>query len=197
MSFKLIKGLPMSIPRTAGILKIFEDLPENLKAYLSHFPSLARDYPWEVSISYLFAQTELAQNMTVYGTVVKLHRVDSSVAKSTVDSHHMTRNRFRELYKIITNTEISAEAITSVKDAEKIRDRILHGKNVSDSDKRKSVVSILEYARLLNEQVFEDAGFRPFGSMQGYKGRAISLDKSTSKWVLTGIGLIGVKKAQT
>lgn len=186
----------MSIPRTAGILKIFEAKPEGLKAYLPHFKSLAKDYPWEVSISYLFAQTELAQNMTVYGAVVKLHRVDSTIARSTVDGHHMTRNRFRDLYKIIIDKEISDEAIKSATEAEKIRDRILHGKIVSDSDKRKAVVSILQYAELLNEQVFNDAGFRPFGSMQGFKGRAGSLDKSTSRWVLTGMGLIGTKTTQ-
>jgi hypothetical protein len=180
--------------RTAGILRLFESLPENLQNYLRHFPGLACDYPWDVSISYLFAQTELAQNMIVYGGVVKLHRVDSAIAKSTVDSHHMTRSRFRELYKIIIAKNISAEAIENAKDAEKIRDRLLHGKRVSDADKRKAVISILNYAHLLNEQVFEDAGFRPFGSMQGFKGRATSLDKSTSKWVLTGMGLIGAKK---
>ena len=187
----------MPILRTAGILRLFETFPENLRAYLSHFPNLARDYPWDVSISYLFAQTELAQNMTVYGAVVKLHRVNSTIAKSTVDNHHMTRTRFRELYKITMGKDISEEAITKAKGAEKIRDRILHGKTVSDSDKRKAVISILEYANLLNEQVFEDAGFRPFGSMQGFKGRATSLDKSTSQWVLTGMGLIGAKKPVT
>lgn len=128
---------------------------------------------------------------------MKLHKVDAVVAKSTVNSHHMTRDRFRELYKIITNKEISAEAIKSAKDAERIRDRILHGKQVTDSDMRKAVVNILNYARLLNEQVFDDAGFRPFGSMKGFKGRATTLDKSTSKWVLTGMGLIGSKKAKT
>ncbi len=183
----------MPIPRTAGILKLFEALPESLRAYLSHFPSLATDYPWDVSISYLFAQVELAQNMTVYGAVVKLHRVNSTIARSTVDNHHMTRTRFRELYKITMGKDISQAAVAKAKEAEKIRDRILHGKTVSDSDKRKAVVSILEYANRLNEQVFLDAGFRPFGSMQGFKGRATSLDKSTSKWVLTGMGLIGAK----
>jgi hypothetical protein len=176
---------------------LFENFPESLRAYLSHFPFLARDYPWDVSISYLFAQTELAQNMTIYGAVVKLHRVNSTIAKSAVDNHRMTRPQFRELYKITMGRDLSEEAIAKAKDAEKIRDRILHGKTVSDSDKRKAVVSILEYANLLNQQVFEDAGFRPFGSMQGFKGRATSLDKSTSKWVLTGMGLIGARKPPT
>lgn len=187
----------MRIPRTAGILSLFGRLPESLQSYLSHFPSLAQNYPWDVSISYLFAQTELAQNMTVFGGVVKLHKVNTTIARSTVDRHHMTRERFRELYKTIIGNAISADALVKAKDAEKIRDRILHGKTVSDADKRKAVVSILEYGNLLNEQVFVDAGFRPFGSMQGFKGRGVPLDKSTSKWVLTGIGLIGAKKSVT
>jgi hypothetical protein len=184
----------MAIPYTAGILKKFDELPENLKAYLSHFPDLVADeYPWDVSISYLFARIELAQNMTIYGGVVKLHRVHSAVAKSAIDRLHMTRPRFRELYKTIMDNPISDDAIIKSRDAEKIRDKILHGKKVSESDKRKAVVSVLEFANLLNEQVFEDAQFRPFGSMQGYKGRATPLDKSTSKWVLKGMGIITPK----
>lgn len=184
----------MPVLRTAGILNLFAGLPESLRDYFRHFPNLARDYPWDVTITYLFAETELAQNMIVYGGVVKLHKVDSTIAKSAVDRHHMTRKQFRDLYKTITGKSISEEAVSHAKDAEKIRDRILHGKNVSDSDKRQAVVSILQYANLLNEQVFEDAGFRPFGSMQGFKGRATALDKSTSKWVLKGIGLLGSKE---
>lgn len=187
----------MAVPRTAGILNKFDALPEDFRTYFKHFPSLAKDYPWEVSISYLFAMTELAQNMIVYAGVVKLHKVDSAIARSTVDKLHMTRSRFRELYKTIAEKEISKAAVEKAKDAERIRDRILHGKVVSDADKRKAVVSVLEYSSLLNEQVYEDAKFRPFGSMQGFKGRAASLDKSTSRWVLTGMGLIGIKAASS
>ena len=187
----------MAIPRTAGIKRLFEDLPESLQEYLSHFPNLvAHGYPWDVSISYLFARTELAQNMIVYGGVVKLHMVHSTIAKSAIDKLHMTRPRFRDLYKTIMDNSISNEAITKATEAERIRDKILHGKTVSESDKRKAVVSILEYANLLNEQVFVDAGFRPFGSMQGFKGRAGSLNKPTSKWVLTGMGVINTKKVK-
>ena len=181
------------VPRTAGILKQFDALPKALKDYFEHFPSLAKDYPWEVSISYLFAQTELAQNTTVFAAVVKLHKVNAKMTWSTVNRHHMTRDRFRELYKTVCGESISKDAIEKAKSAEKVRDQILHGKDVSEADKRMAVVSILEYAHLLNEQVAKDAGFRPFGSMQGFKGRAASLDKPTSRWVLIGMGLIGSK----
>lgn len=125
---------------------------------------------------------------------MKVHKVDAEIAKSIVNDHHMSRPRFRELYKIIVGKDIAKDTVTRATDAEKIRDRILHGKQVSDEEKRKAVVSILEYANLLNEQASKDAGFRPFGSMQGFKGRASSLDKSTSRWVLTGMGLVGGNK---
>lgn len=181
----------MATLRTAGIIRLFESFPDSFRGYFNHFPRLAKEFPWDVSIGYLFSQTELAQNMTIYGAVVRTHRVDATIARSVIDSHHMTRDRFRELYEIILDKQIDGDTVAKAKVAEAVRDRILHGKSVPESDKRKAVVSILEYANLLNEQVNSDAGFRPFGSMQGFKGRAASLDKSTSRWVLTGMGLIG------
>lgn len=177
----------------ARILSSFDRYPDSFKCYFNHFPSLARDYPWDVSISYLFAKTELAQNITIYSAVVKCHRVEASMAKSSIDTLHMTRARFCELYNVTMGTKISTDAIAESEIAEKVRDRILHGKTVSESDRRKAVVSVLEYANLLNEQVAIDAGFRPFGSMQGFKGRGQSLDRPTSRWVLIGMGLIHVK----
>ncbi len=180
----------MAILRTAGLVKYFESLPDPLKKYFVHFPKLVFEYPSEVSLSYLFAQIELAQNMIVYGGVVKLHKVDSEIARSAVNSHHMTRERFRNLYKVITEKNIKKETVDHSKKAENVRDRILHGKKVSDEEKRDAIHHALQYAALLNEQALTDVGFRPFGKMKGFKGRAKSLEKSTSKWVLAGIEII-------
>ena len=83
------------------------------------------------------------------------------------------------------------ETIAKIESAQKTRNKILHGKTVSDADKRRAIISILEYAEAFNEEVSAVAGFRPFGSLQGFRGAAQSLDKSTSRWVLKGIGLIG------
>jgi hypothetical protein len=187
-------ALATAIPRKAGILKRYHELPIDLKEYLKHFPGLANDYPWNVSISYLFAQLELSQNMIIYGAVVKIHRVDAVMARAAINKHHMTRTRFRDLYKIVIGKSIRAAATELAKDAELIRDQILHGKPVSDGNKRKAVVSTLEYISLLNEQVYVDAKFRPCGSMKGFKGRAKPLDKKTSRWVLIGMGLYEKQK---
>ena len=66
----------MSTPRTRGILRKFEALPDEIKVYFKHLPRLAEEFPWDVSIGYLFSLVELAHNMTIYCGVVKLHRVD-------------------------------------------------------------------------------------------------------------------------
>jgi hypothetical protein len=183
----------MNAPSKVAVRKKYDDLPDGLKKFLEHFPSLADDYPWEVVLGYLHSQIELAQNKAVHGVIVRKHRVNSELARSTVDKYHMTRTGFRELYKKISGTPVSQAAIEKSKEAESVRDKILHGKRVTDREKRSAVLSALEYAGLLNEQVFSDAGFKPFGDMRGFKGRAEPLDKGTSRWLLIGMGLISHK----
>lgn len=187
----------MSIPRTAGMIDVYSALPQPLQEYFVHFPKLVEDFPHEVALSYLFAQIELAHNMTIYCGVVKCHCVNADVARNSVNAHHMTRERFRDLYRLIMdNKRIEAGALEKAISAEKVRDKILHGKKVQPADKREAIVNSLEYATQFNEQVFRDAGFRPFGRLSGFKGRAKALDKSTSRWVLMGIGLISPKKTR-
>lgn len=179
----------MPVPRTRGIINKFDALPAEIKIYFEHFPKLAQEFPWDVSISYMFSLVELAHNMTLYCGVVKRHRVDSTLARTAVDNHHMTRSGFRDLYETIFGKRSEKDTADKIAEAEKIRDRILHGKKVSEADKRKAVVDILEYAEAFNAEVQSLAGFKPFGSLQGFKGRAEALDKSTSRWILKGIGL--------
>jgi len=52
------------------------------------------------------------------------------------------------------------------------------------ADKRKAVVDILEYAEAFNAELQDIAGFRPFGSLKGFKGRAVSLDNWRVSWAV-------------
>jgi len=153
------------IPKKPGVLRIYGDLPEGLRKYLQHFPNLAAEFPWEISLSYLFAQIELAQNKAVHGIIVRKHRVDTRLARRTIDDFHMTRKGFRDLYQKISGKKLSKQAVDFALEAESIRDKILHGKPVNDAEKRKAVIAALNYANALNEQVNADAGFRPCGDM--------------------------------
>ena len=49
----------------------------------------------------MFALVELAHNMTLYCAVVKLHKVESGLARIAVNKQHMTREQFKILYNAI------------------------------------------------------------------------------------------------
>ncbi|MCY4383534.1 MAG: hypothetical protein OXE44_10340 [Nitrospinae bacterium] len=181
----------MNAPRKPTILKKFDKLPVEIQGYFAHFPALARGFPWEVSISYTFSLVETAHNMTVYCGVVKLHKVDSSLARTALENHHMTRPGFRDLYKTIFNRKLPQTIVDKIIRAEAVRDRILHGKEANDKNKRQAIVDVLDYAVAFNGEVDKVASFKPFGSLQGFKGRGKPLDKSTSRWILKGMGLLG------
>ena len=179
----------MPTPNKKGILNQYDRLPDEIKKYFGHFPKLAEEFPWDVSISYLFSLVELAHNMTIYCGVVKLHRVDSALARTAVDNFHMTRSGFKDLYETILGRPLKKSIADKIAESEEVRDRILHGKSVSQENKRKAVSGVLKYAEEFNAEMYNIAGFKPFGSLQGFKGRAKPLDKSTSRWILKGIGL--------
>ena len=105
------------------------------------------------------------------------------MAREAVDTHHMTRPEFRDLFSNIFDKPLSRTASEKRVDAEKIRDRVLHGKSVSEADQRRAVVDLLEYAEAFNCEVYDLAGFRPFGPLRGVKGATSSLDKRTSRWI--------------
>ncbi|NZA03056.1 hypothetical protein H0I39_17405 [Ottowia beijingensis] len=78
-----------------------------------------------------------------------------------------------------------------IKKAERVRDRVIHGKQVSDPDMRQAIIDVIEYAKALNKDLKAAAGFEPFGDLRGFKGRAQSLEKSTTIWLLKGLGFTG------
>ena len=182
----------MAVPGSwRGMVAEFNKLPDEVKHYFEHFSSLAQNYPWDVVIAYLFSRVELAQNMTIYCGIVKCHKVDSEIAKNAVNSQHMTRQGFKDLYKSIFGKNIPREISGKLDHAEDVRDKILHGKQVTEVDKRRAVYDLLLYAKSFNAKLDEIAGFKPFGSLKGFKGRGQSLDKATSRWVVKGIGFSG------
>lgn len=172
-----------------SIVNKFNSLDLRVRDYFPHLPGLAQHYPWEVSISYLFARVELAHNMTIYCSVVKLHRVHTEIASVAVNNHHMNREGFQNLFKAITGKPLRATTMARIAAAEQVRDKLLHGKSTPEDHKRQAVAEILEYAGAFNSDVHAICGVRPFGKLKGFKGRAQPLDKSTSRWVLKGMGI--------
>ena len=179
----------MRVPSKPTILKKFRGLPSEIQDYFDHFPKLVDDFPWDVSISYLFSLVETAHNMTIYCGVAKIHKVDVSLAREAIELHHMTRPEFRALYEKVFNKKLPQSMVNTIARSEEVRDRILHGKKgVADSEKRRAIINVLDYAEAFNKEVDKVAGFKPFGSLKGFKGAGQPLDKPTSRWILKGMG---------
>ena len=180
----------MNVPGSwRGVRNRLLEAPEEVQKYFQPVEELIEHYPWEVSLSYLFARVEKAHLMSVYCGVVKLHRADATLASNAVDHFHNTRDEFQTMFANVFGRTIPNGLQRSLTQAQTVRDRALHGKDVPERDYRKAIVAIIEYATEFNDLCYSNAGFKPFGDLRGYKGAAQSLDASTSRWVLKGIGL--------
>ena len=170
-----------------GLVKRFEAAPEEVQKYFAHLPKLLNEFPLEVSLSYVFSQVELAQNMSLYCAIVKLHRADANLARQAVDIHHMTREEFKEKFEIVFGRKMPKDIADILSKAEDVRDKVMHGKKTTESEKRQAIGHVLDYAEKLNQKVHGLAGFKPFADLRGFKGAAKSLDKATTRWILKGM----------
>lgn len=179
----------MAAPKTwKGVVKHLSALPREVQDYFVHFPRLAEEFPWEVSLSYLFSRIELAQNMAIYCGAVKLHGADSIMARTAIENHHMTRDGFKKLFEAIHGKPIPHAISKKIEEAESVRDKVMHGKTAIAEEQRQAIADVLDYARDFNDFVYTLSGFKPFDDLRGFKGRKQSLDKSTTRWLLKGMG---------
>jgi hypothetical protein len=171
------------------VLQSFKATPKEVQEYFPSFEKLVKDYPWDVSVSYVFSRVEAAKHSAIYCGIVKLHWTESTITRAMIDKDHMSRGRFRDLFNVVFGKKIKKELLDKLSEAEDIRDKIAHGKKSTDAQARKALKDIFEFATEFNEFVQEIAGFKPFGKLQGFKGRKESLPKETTHWVLRGMGI--------
>ncbi|WP_133611412.1 hypothetical protein [Aquabacterium commune] len=171
-----------------GVKKHFDASTDSIKWYFDQLPALLKDFPYEVCLAYVFLRTEKAQNRTLYCGVAKLHGAHAEVAEAAINKQHLTRDGFHSLYKNVIGHEIPKVTAAKIKEAEKIRDRVVHGKSVKDADMRQAILDVIEYAEMMNKDLKASAGFEPFGDLRGFKGRAQPLEKGTTRWLLKGLG---------
>ncbi len=171
------------------VLKHFTATPKDIQDYFPSFPELVKCYPWDVSISYVFSRIEAVKHTTIYCGIVKIHWTDSVLTRELINKDHMSRGRFRELFKTVFGKPIKKELLAKLAEAEAIRDRVSHGKSWTDVEARKSLTDIFDFATGFNDFVQAEAGFRPIGDLRGFKGRKESLPKDTTRWVLKGMGI--------
>lgn len=171
-----------------AVLAAHSNAPSQVQVYFDTLPWLVTNRDWEVALAYMFIRLERAHNMTLYCGAVKVHRANCTLARSVVDVHHLTRDGFLDLFENVIGKPIPDSLVKKIRDAEKTRDRVVHGKRVLVADIRNAIVDILEYAADLNVFVRAEAGFMPFSDLRGFKGRAASLDGRTTRWLMKGLG---------
>ena len=174
-----------------GVLSEFKKKPEDVQAYFADYESLLREYSWDVSVSYVFSRVEGIKHWTIYCGIVKLHRTDAALTKSLVDKDHMSRGRFRSLFKTVFGEAIPEPIQKKLSAAEAVRDRFIHGKmfEPTQAQARQAMIDIFEFVEEFSTYVHGLAGFRPVGDLRGFKGRAEPLSRETTKWVLLGMGI--------
>jgi hypothetical protein len=171
------------------VLDHFKAAPADVQASFPAFLDLAQKYPWDVSVSYVFSRVEAVKHVTIYCGIVKLHWTDADLTRDLVEKDHMSRGRFKDLFKTVFGTPIKKELLDQLAEGETIRDKVAHGKEWSPAEVRRALKHTFDFATGFNAFVEETAGFRPFGDLRGFKGRRESLPKETTKWVLRGMGI--------
>lgn len=178
-----------AIKSKPGLLKFYSQKSGEIRDYFQELnPLLQGGFSLDVILAYVFARVERAHVNSLYCGMVKLHRVDSGLARRAVRQFHMTRDGFREKYAAVYGQSIPESTIKILIVAEGVRDSVLHGKGGTSDQKRNAIAHVLEYAVLLNEHCTSRQGPAPFGALSGFKGAAQALEKETSRWVLKGMG---------
>ena len=166
----------------------FKSAPAGIQEYFPDFVSLVEGYSWDVSVAYFFSLVESIKHRTIYSGIVRLHGTDATITGNAVDNHYMSRTDFWKLIVIVFGTTPPAALKAKLEKAEKIRDKIAHGKNRTDREIRESLSLAIEFCEEFNEFIYSQAGFRPIGDLRGFKGRQAALSKATTRWVLKGMG---------
>ncbi len=182
-----------NVPTYKALQKCYDLKSPEVKSHFEHLPKLiGKDLSYEIAIAYVFLKIEQAQNRALYGGVVKVHRCNAEFARRLMNFQHLTREGFKDLYKNVFGRALTSTTADLMADAESSRDKVIHGKTVTDNELRGAIADVLAYAEAFNSEVNVAAGFKPLGNMRGFKGRAEPLDTRTSKWLMRGLGF-GVK----
>ncbi len=172
-----------------GVVNLFRAAPAEVQQYFDGLPELIEKFDWEIALGFMFIRVEKALNTMLYCGARKMHKAHTEVARAKVETHHMTRKEFRSLFANVFGKAIPDATVKILTEAEKIRDKVIHGKATSDADKRKAIVHVIRYAEEMNSLVHSIAGFKPFTKdLRGFTGRGESLDKSTTRWLMLGLG---------
>jgi hypothetical protein len=172
------------------VAKLYDSLSPTLQKYLEHYQKLVTaELPFEVAMAYLFQRLERAHRKALYGGIIKNHSANAELTSEIIAKARLTRDDFDSLFERVFKSPIPALVKSLREDAEKIRDKSMHGTEVDDPPLRKAIKDVLDYLEAFNSYVKKVGGFEPCGDMRGFSGAAEKLDKNTTRWILKGLEL--------
>ena len=179
----------MSVPKNyRQVLNEYEACPEYIQKYFEVFPDLI-EFPYEVSIGYLFSRIERAHKMAFYVCIVRRYKLDPATTRKIVINQRMERPRFKNFFEKIFGCEMPADALKELGEADQVRNNILHGDDFTDNDARKAIACILKYAQLFNSFVNKIEGFKPLDTLSGtLPNRAPLIEEPATLLALKGMG---------
>jgi hypothetical protein len=180
----------MSVPKSyKGVRTLYDAQPDEIRRYFEHLPYLITSQTlYDVALAYLFSRVERAHRRALYCGITKRHAANSEFTDEVVRKEYLTRAGFKTLFKAVFDEDFPDSLSTLIEHAEQMRDTGMHGRETSDADMRRAIHDVFAYAREFNALVNRLEGFQPFGDLRGFKGRAESLEKRTTRWILKGMG---------
>jgi hypothetical protein len=169
----------MAIANYKQLITEYDSHRKEIKSYFAHLPEL---------IEYVFSRVERAHRRTLYCGIVKKFSTDSDLTDEITRNLYLKRDEFLDLFKAIFGVDLDPSISKHLQDAERIRDKGVHGKEPTDAEMREAMKEVLQYSTDYDDFVLRLAGFRPFGDLRGFKGRAENIDKETTKLILKGLG---------
>ncbi len=175
-----------------GIKGLYLEMPGEVKTLFVDLPALIESsFGLNIAVAYVFFRIEQAQRGTLYCGARKLHRTESELTWKAIDLHELTRKDFQQFFKTIYGFPVSTEANKNLEDAQVVRDSLMHGRQQDEPELREAICKVMHYAKEMNEwiAVGNGLGFKPFsGDLRGIVGRLEPLDRSTTRWILKGMG---------
>lgn len=175
-----------------GLKNLLGSLSPEVQEYFKDLPSLVDgEFSLDIVLAYVFFRIEQGQRQALFCGARKLHRTEASLTRTALDRQHMTREAFDKFFDTIFGFSVDSTTKEHIRAAEEVRDRVMHGRRVDEPAKRKAISLALHYAQGMNHliAVTKDLGFRPFtGDLRGFTGALGHMDKSTTRWILKGMG---------
>ncbi len=164
---------------------------DGVKWYFTLLPELLDNISTpEPALYYCFQRIESAQRVGLYCLLMRAYRTDSKLAWGAVDRLDITRRNFLDFYEAVAGHKLPPTLRATIEPAEKVRDRIIHGRQESKASVHNAILSCLKFADTLNDAFFVGVGFRPIGPLKGVTGMKgkPQLDQKISRAVLRGLG---------